>query len=35
MTLSTTQALTDEGRRALIGTMVLIRTYEEAIRAVY
>jgi len=35
MTLSTTQALTDVGRRALIGTMVLIRTYEEAIRAVY
>ena len=35
MTLSTTQALTDEGRRVLIGTMVLIRTYEEAIRAVY
>jgi acetoin:2,6-dichlorophenolindophenol oxidoreductase subunit alpha len=35
MTLSATQALTDEGRRALIGTMVLIRTYEEAIKAVY
>ncbi len=35
MTLSTTQALTHEGRRALISTMVLIRTYEEAIRAVY
>jgi len=35
MTLSTTQALTDEGRRALMGTMVLIRTYEEAIRAAY
>lgn len=35
MTLSTTQALTDETRRALISTMVLIRTYEEAIRAVY
>ena len=35
MTLTTTQALTDEGRRALMGTMVLIRTYEEAIRAAY
>src|SRR5665811_393114 len=36
MTLSTTTAaLTDEGRRALISTMVLIRTYEEAIRATY
>src|SRR5674476_1374371 len=35
MTLSTTQALTDEGRRALMSTMVLIRTYEEAIRAAY
>ncbi|HEY5180821.1 MAG TPA: thiamine pyrophosphate-dependent dehydrogenase E1 component subunit alpha [Dermatophilaceae bacterium] len=35
MTLTTTQALTDEGRRALMSTMVLIRTYEEAIRAAY
>src|SRR5450631_1205784 len=35
MTPSTTQALTDEGRRALMSTMVLIRTYEEAIRAAY
>lgn len=35
MTLTTTEALTDEGRRALINTMVLIRTYEEAIRAAY
>jgi TPP-dependent pyruvate/acetoin dehydrogenase alpha subunit len=35
MTLTTTQELTDEGRRALMGTMVLIRTYEEAIRAAY
>ena len=35
MTPPTTQALTDEGRRALIRTMVLIRTYEEAIRREY
>jgi len=35
MTPPTTRALTDEGRRALIRTMVLIRTYEEAIRREY
>jgi pyruvate dehydrogenase E1 component alpha subunit len=35
MTPPTTQALTDEVRRDLLGTMVLIRTYEEAIRLVY
>jgi acetoin:2,6-dichlorophenolindophenol oxidoreductase subunit alpha len=35
MTPPTTQDLTDEGRRALISTMVLIRTYEEAIRREY
>ncbi|MHB8274588.1 MAG: thiamine pyrophosphate-dependent dehydrogenase E1 component subunit alpha [Dermatophilaceae bacterium] len=35
MTPPTTQALTDEGRLDLLSTMVLIRTYEEAIRAVY
>jgi TPP-dependent pyruvate/acetoin dehydrogenase alpha subunit len=31
----TTQALTDSVRRDLLSTMVLIRTYEEAIRLVY
>ena len=31
----TTQALTDEARRDLLSTMVLIRTYEEAIRLAY
>jgi TPP-dependent pyruvate/acetoin dehydrogenase alpha subunit len=35
MTLTTTQALTDEVRRGLLRTMVLIRTYEEAIRLAY
>ena len=35
MTPLSTQALTDEGRRALLSTMVLIRTYEEAIRREY
>ena len=35
MTRPTTQALTDEGRRGLLSTMVLIRTYEEAIRREY
>jgi acetoin:2,6-dichlorophenolindophenol oxidoreductase subunit alpha len=35
MALPTTQDLTDEGRRALISTMVLIRTYEDAIRREY
>lgn len=35
MTLSTTPELTDESRRSLLGTMVLIRTYEEAIRREY
>jgi acetoin:2,6-dichlorophenolindophenol oxidoreductase subunit alpha len=35
MTPPTPQDLTDEGRRALIATMVLIRTYEEAIRREY
>jgi TPP-dependent pyruvate/acetoin dehydrogenase alpha subunit len=35
MTPPTTQTLTDEARRDLLSTMVLIRTYEEAIRAVY
>lgn len=35
MTLTTTQALTDEVRRDLLRTMVLIRTYEEAIRLAY
>src|SRR5665647_822332 len=35
MTPLTAQVLTDEGRRALIRTMVLIRTYEEAIRREY
>ncbi len=35
MTPLSTQALTDEGRRGLLSTMVLIRTYEEAIRREY
>lgn len=35
MTLLSTQSLTDEGRRGLLSTMVLIRTYEEAIRREY
>jgi len=35
MTPPTTQALTDEARRELLSMMVLIRTYEEAIRAAY
>ena len=35
MTPSNAQALTDDGRRALLSTMVLIRKYEEAIRLVY
>ena len=35
MTLPTTQTLTDAARRDLLSTMVLIRTYEEAIRAAY
>ena len=35
MTPPTTQALTDEARRDLLSMMVLIRTYEEAIRAAY
>lgn len=35
MTLPTTQALTAEAQRDLLSTMVLIRTYEEAIRAAY
>src|ERR1039458_4366191 len=35
MTTATTQALADETRRDLLSTMVLIRTYEEAIRAAY
>jgi pyruvate dehydrogenase E1 component alpha subunit len=35
MTPPTTPALTDDARRDLLSTMVLIRTYEEAIRAVY
>jgi pyruvate dehydrogenase E1 component alpha subunit len=35
MTLSTTPELTDESRRNLLDTMVLIRTYEEAIRREY
>ena len=35
MTLPTTQALNDEVRRDLLRTMVLIRTYEEAIRLAY
>lgn len=35
MTLTTEEALTDEGRRDLLDTMVLIRTYEEAIRREY
>lgn len=35
MTPSTTQALTDDVRRDLLSTMVLIRTYEEAIRREY
>ena len=35
MTPLSTQALTDESRRGLLGTMVLIRTYEEAIRREY
>ena len=35
MTPSATQVLTDETRRALIRTMVLIRAYEEAIRREY
>jgi TPP-dependent pyruvate/acetoin dehydrogenase alpha subunit len=35
MTPTTTQTLTDETRRDLLNTMVLIRTYEEAIRAAY
>ncbi|MBC7297896.1 MAG: thiamine pyrophosphate-dependent dehydrogenase E1 component subunit alpha [Demequina sp.] len=35
MTLSTTPELTEESRRSLLNTMVLIRTYEEAIRREY
>ena len=35
MTLPTTQTLTDAARRDLLSTMVLIRTYEEAIRTAY
>src|SRR5665647_822331 len=35
MTPPTTKTLTDEGRRGLLSTMVLIRTYEEAIRREY
>ena len=35
MTPPTTQALNDEVRRDLLRTMVLIRTYEEAIRLAY
>ncbi len=35
MTLSTRESLTDQGRRDLLNTMVLIRTYEEAIRREY
>jgi acetoin:2,6-dichlorophenolindophenol oxidoreductase subunit alpha len=35
MTPSNPQALTDDGRRDLLSTMVLIRTYEEAIRLAY
>lgn len=35
MTLTTEEALTDVGRRDLLDTMVLIRTYEEAIRREY
>lgn len=35
MTLSTAPELTDESRRSLLNTMVLIRTYEEAIRREY
>jgi TPP-dependent pyruvate/acetoin dehydrogenase alpha subunit len=35
MTLVTGETLTDEGRRGLLNTMVLIRTYEEAIRREY
>ena len=35
MTLTTVEALTDAGRRDLLDTMVLIRTYEEAIRREY
>ena len=35
MTLLSTPVLTDEGRRGLLSTMVLIRTYEEAIRREY
>jgi len=35
MTPPTTKTLTDEGRRGLLRTMVLIRTYEEAIRREY
>lgn len=35
MTPPTTKTLTDEGRRSLLSTMVLIRTYEEAIRREY
>ena len=35
MTLSTTPELTDDSRRSLLNTMMLIRTYEEAIRREY
>jgi TPP-dependent pyruvate/acetoin dehydrogenase alpha subunit len=35
MTPPTAKALTDESRRDLLATMVLIRTYEEAIRREY
>ena len=35
MTPPTAKTLTDEGRRGLLSTMVLIRTYEEAIRREY